>query len=333
MWSNNNNEDNNSTSRGFWTPPASWRSQQSPKVAMMPMSERKERVSHPSCKRDLFHVVHKVPAGDSPYVRAKHVQLIEKDPSKAVSLFWAAINAGDRVDSALKDMAVVMKQLDRADEAIEAIKSFRHLCPSDSQESIDNVLVELYKRSGRIEEEIEMLRCKLKLIEEGNLAWAYLQHHDYGLAEKYYRKALSLEPDQNKQCNLAICLMHMNSIPEAKSLLQTVKALSGSKPMDDSYAKSFERACQILAEFESHSRVNPTKQNEDHQRSLTLPTTRILKQVAGSPNGDPYVSGFMDSRMLAGEQNRRCNRQNRSENEKSLFVYNNRSSHCISSLN
>jgi hypothetical protein len=40
---------------------------------------------------------------------------------------------------------VVMKQLDRADEAIEAIKSFRHLCPYDSQESIDNVLVELYK--------------------------------------------------------------------------------------------------------------------------------------------------------------------------------------------
>ena len=76
MWSNNNDDGNNSTSRGFWTPPASWRSQQSPKVAMMPMSERKERVSHPSCKRDLFHVVHKVPAGDSPYVRAKHVQVL-----------------------------------------------------------------------------------------------------------------------------------------------------------------------------------------------------------------------------------------------------------------
>ncbi|KAL9382899.1 hypothetical protein Peur_023222 [Populus x canadensis] len=371
MWSNNSN-DKNSPSRGFWTPPASWRSQQSPEVVMMPMSERKERVSHPNCKRDLFHVVHKVPAGDSPYVRAKHVQLIEKDPSKAVSLFWAAINAGDRVDSALKDMAVVMKQLDRADEAIEAIKSFRHLCPCDSQESIDNVLVELYKRSGRIEEEIEMLQCKLKLIEEGiafsgkktktarshgrkiqitveqersrilgNLAWAYLQHHDYGLAEQHYRKALSLEPDQNKQCNLAICLMHMNRIPEAKSLLQTVKALSGSKPMDDSYAKSFERACQILAEFESHSRVNPTEQNEDRQRSLTLPTTRNLKQVAGSPNGDPYVSGFIDSikctggfneeRMLADEQNRRYYWQKPSENEKNFFVYNNGSSHCISS--
>lgn len=71
--------------------------------------------------------------------------MIDKDPSRAISLFWAAINAGDRVDSALKDMSIVMKQLDRSDEAIEAIKSFRHLCPYDSQESLDNVLVELYK--------------------------------------------------------------------------------------------------------------------------------------------------------------------------------------------
>ncbi|KAF2318872.1 hypothetical protein GH714_011333 [Hevea brasiliensis] len=36
------------------------------------------------------------------------------------------------------------------------------------------------------------------------------------------KKALSLEPDKNKRCNLAICLLHMNRIPEAKSLLQAV---------------------------------------------------------------------------------------------------------------
>lgn len=70
---------------------------------------------------------------------------MDKDPGRAVSLFWAAINAGDRVESALKDMALVMKQLNRSDEAIEAIRSFRHLCPSDSQDSLDNILVELYK--------------------------------------------------------------------------------------------------------------------------------------------------------------------------------------------
>ncbi|KAI3738320.1 hypothetical protein L2E82_28347 [Cichorium intybus] len=52
-----------------------------------------------------------------------------QDPSKAVSMFWDAINSDDRVESALKDMTAAMKHLDRSDEVIEAIKSFRHLCP------------------------------------------------------------------------------------------------------------------------------------------------------------------------------------------------------------
>jgi hypothetical protein len=38
-------------------------------------------------------------------------------------LFWSAINEGDWVDSALKDVAIVMKQQNRAEEAIDAIKS------------------------------------------------------------------------------------------------------------------------------------------------------------------------------------------------------------------
>lgn len=70
---------------------------------------------------------------------------MEKDAEAAIVLFWKAINVGDRVDSALKDMAVVMKQLDRTEEAIEAIKSFRNLCSKHAQESLDNVLMDLYK--------------------------------------------------------------------------------------------------------------------------------------------------------------------------------------------
>ena len=73
------------------------------------------------------------------------VQLVEKNPEVAIVFFWKAINARDREDSALKDMAVVMKQLDRTEEAIEAIKSFRGLCPKQAQESLDNVLIDLYK--------------------------------------------------------------------------------------------------------------------------------------------------------------------------------------------
>ncbi|KAJ1414387.1 Tetratricopeptide-like helical domain superfamily [Sesbania bispinosa] len=273
-----------SPARCFMTPsPSSWKSSRPSRSPTMPLSERKRSPTSVN-KGDLFHVIHKVPSGDSPYVKAKQVQLVEKDPGRAISMFWAAINAGDRVESALKDMALVMKQLNRSDEAIEAIKSFRHLCPSDSQESLDNILVELYKRSGRVDEEIDMLHHKLKQIEEGvtfvgrttkqarsqgkkiqitaeqeisrilgNLAWAYLQKGDYKTAEEHYRKALSFEVDRNKQCNLAVCLMHMNKITEAKFLLQAVSTASKHRKMDDSFAKSFERAYQMLIEMESSS--------------------------------------------------------------------------------
>ncbi|KAI8568523.1 hypothetical protein RHMOL_Rhmol02G0207300 [Rhododendron molle] len=277
-----NNGNDNFQARGFSTPPpqGKWRRRSPP--ARQPLSEKKPQAA----KTDLFHVIHKVPAGDSPYVRAKHVQLIEKDPSKAISLFWAAINSGDRVDSALKDMAVVMKQLDRSDEVIEAIKSFRHLCPLESLESLDNVLVELYKRSARIEDQIEMLQHKVKAIEEGmafggkrsksarsqgkkiqitieqeysrllgNLAWAYLQQNNFKSAEELYRKALSFEADKNKQCNLAICLMHMDRIIEARLLLQTTRASPIDGQSDGSYLKSYARATQVLTELESKSGV------------------------------------------------------------------------------
>jgi hypothetical protein len=72
-------------------------------------------------------------------------QLVDKDPETAIVWFWKAINSRDKVDSALKDMAVVMKQQDRAKEAIEAIRSFRHLCSRQAQESLDNLLIDLYK--------------------------------------------------------------------------------------------------------------------------------------------------------------------------------------------
>ncbi|KAH6793133.1 Tetratricopeptide repeat superfamily protein [Perilla frutescens var. hirtella] len=283
------NSDICSQPRSFLTPPPTWKTDR--RSPVMPRSEMK-----PQPRGDLFHIVHKIPSGDSPYVRAKHVQLVDKDPSRAISLFWAAINAGDRVDSALKDMAVVMKQLNRSDEAIEAIKSFRHLSPPESQESLDNILVELYKQSGRLEEEVELLQHKLKQVEEGmafagrktkmarsqgkkiqitvqkeysrllgNLAWAYMQQNDFKSAEEYYRKALSFEPDKNKQCNLAVCLMHMNKLTEAKFLLQAIS--SGNGAVDDSYAKSYERASEILAEFESQHVHKPIKQMEQNNES------------------------------------------------------------------
>ncbi|KAL2540741.1 Protein SULFUR DEFICIENCY-INDUCED 1 [Abeliophyllum distichum] len=229
-------------------------------------------------EKEPFHVIHKVPSGDGPYVRAKHAQLVQKDPEAAIVWFWKAINAGDRVDSALKDMAVVMKQLDRTEEAIEAIKSFRGLCQKQAQESLDNVLIDLYKKCGKVDEQIKLLKHKLRLIylgeafngkptktarshgkkfqvsvkQEtsrilGNLGWAYMQKGNYMAAEVVYRKAQMIDPDSNKACNLCHCLIKQGRYDEAHSVLWDV--LQHKLPGSDDL-KSRNRAEELLLELQ-----------------------------------------------------------------------------------
>ncbi|KAM7272241.1 hypothetical protein ACFE04_026904 [Oxalis oulophora] len=84
-------------------------------------------------------------------IRGKQQKLVEKDPEAAIGLFWKAINAEDRVHSALKDMTIVLKQEDRVEEAIEAIQSFRDRCSKQAKESLDNVLMDLYKDVADVE--------------------------------------------------------------------------------------------------------------------------------------------------------------------------------------
>ncbi|KAJ0793296.1 putative tetratricopeptide-like helical domain superfamily [Helianthus annuus] len=188
-----------------------------------------------------------------PVYQLSRCKLVEKDPDGAIVMFWKAINAGDRVDSALKDMAVVMKQQDRAEEAIELIRSFRDRCSKQAQESLDNVLIDLYKKCGKIEEQIELLKQKLRMIYQGetfngkptktarshgrkfqvtikqetsrilgNLGWAYLQLKNFAAAEAVYRKAQEIDPDANKACNMCLCLVKQGRYEEANAILKDV---------------------------------------------------------------------------------------------------------------
>lgn len=249
---------------------------------------RSDSLNSNQTRSESFHVTHKVPVGDSPYVRAKNVQLVEKDPERAIPLFWAAINAGDRVDSALKDMAIVMKQQNRAEEAIEAIKSLRRRCSDQAQESLDNILLDLYKRCGRLDDQIGLLRHKLFLIQQGmafngkrtktarsqgkkfqvsveqeatrllgNLGWALMQQNNYIEAEDAYRRALVIAPDNNKMCNLGICLMKQGRLGEAKDTLRRVKPAVVDGPRGvDSHLKAYERAQQMLRDLESEMMIS-----------------------------------------------------------------------------
>ncbi|RRT70145.1 hypothetical protein B296_00023226 [Ensete ventricosum] len=145
-------------------------------------------------------------------------QLVEKDPDSAILWFWKAINGRDRVDSALKDMAVVMKQQDRAEEAVEAIRSFRHLCSKQAQESLDNLLIDLYKQNN------------------------------YAAAEVVYRKAQMIEPDANKACNLGLCLMKQGRLEEARRALEDVTHGRFSGAGDGKSTKN--KAEELLREIE-----------------------------------------------------------------------------------
>lgn len=241
---------------------------------MMMMSSSSSRHNE---KDQLFHILHKIPQGDTPYVKAKHAQLVEKDPEAAIVLFWKAINAGDRVESALKDMAVVMKQLNRTEEAIEAIKSFRGRCPKQAQESLDNVLIDLYKKCGKVDEQIELLKRKLRLIYRGevfngkptktarshgkkfqvsvqqetsrllgNLGWAYMQKSNYLTAEVVYRKAQMIDPDANKACSLGICLIKQGRYDDARLVLEEIsqRKIPGSEEI-----RARNRAAELLMEI------------------------------------------------------------------------------------
>nr|VDD31138.1 unnamed protein product [Brassica oleracea] len=154
-------------------------------------------------------------------------------------------------------MAMVMKQQDRAEEAIEAIKSLRVWCSDQAHESLDNILLDLYKDSpltGKRTKTAGSQGKKFQVSFEqeatrllGNLGWALMQRDNFVEAEDAYRRALSIAPDSNKMCNLGICLMKQGMINETKETLQLVKPAVVDGPRGvDSHLKACERAQQML---------------------------------------------------------------------------------------
>ncbi|MCO5592075.1 hypothetical protein L7F22_046069 [Adiantum nelumboides] len=250
--------------------------------------------------RTPFHVVYKVPAGDGLYVWAKNAQLVEKKPEKAIALFWASLEAGDRVDSALKDLAIVLKQQNRPLDAIHAICTFRSRCSESAQDSLDNVLLDLYKSSGRLDDQIALLIRKLLAFQNsqsfngrrtktarsqgkkfqisveqevarlwGNLGWAYMQQSNYKDAESAYRRALALEVDGNKVCNLGVCLMKQGKAKEALTVLQGASLSSSKQAMSSSRLKSYKRAKELISQASAMLMANGSDNTLDRRTSLS----------------------------------------------------------------
>jgi len=174
-----------------------------------------------------------VPRGLNPYARAKRVQLIEKDLERAAKLLHEAINQGDNAESAVKDLAALLVQIGRVEEAIDVLE--RNRKKIRDQKSVDNMLIGFYQNAGQHEHAIALLEKKLEQAsiegKKAQILWqiaeSYLRKEDYVEAEKKFHMVLRMQPDNRvAQRNIAICLFKQGRYNEAQHILNQILSIA-----------------------------------------------------------------------------------------------------------
>jgi tetratricopeptide (TPR) repeat protein len=167
-----------------------------------------------------------VPQGSNPYAKAKRVQLIEKDLTRAIELFKRAIKEGDNLESAVKDLAAVYVQVGQPENAIQVLNQYR--AKVHDTQSVDNLLVGFYQRAEQYGPAIQLLHRQLassKTIDKKShfltqIGTCYLRQGSYSEAEQQFREVLRLQPNnQVTKRNLAVCLVNQDKLDEAEKLL------------------------------------------------------------------------------------------------------------------
>ncbi len=170
-----------------------------------------------------------VPKGSNPYARAKRAQLVEKDLDRATQLLREAIRQGDNVKSAIKDLAALLAQQGKPQEAINIL--LQHRKKIQDQQSVDNLLIGFYQSAAQYDQAIGLLQKKLKQAptedKRVQILWqianCYLRKEDYPQAEHSFREVLKLQQDNKAaQRNIAICLFKEERYEEAKRILEQI---------------------------------------------------------------------------------------------------------------
>jgi tetratricopeptide (TPR) repeat protein len=174
-----------------------------------------------------------VPKGSNPYARAKRAQLIEKDLEGAVHLLREAITQEDNVESAIKDLASLLVQLDRPQEAIEVLEKNRKKI--EDQKSLNNMLISVYQNAEQYNRAIDLLQKNLKHSpNEGKkvlilwqIANCYLKQGNYAKAYQTFKQVLELRPEGiPAKRNLALCLSKQERYNEAEKILNQILNVS-----------------------------------------------------------------------------------------------------------
>ncbi len=177
--------------------------------------------------------------GSSPFASAKRAKDL-KDLPQAVKLFRLAIQQGDNTESALKNLASLLVQLERPEEAIEELQ--KHRDKMVNPKSIDNMLVGFYQKAKQYDKAVRLLenfrQTASTAAEKFQFLWqiAYCEtkQENYSRAEQHWKEILQKEPENiQAKSNLSICFSKQDRLEEAEKILNPIiKVSSESKTMD-----------------------------------------------------------------------------------------------------
>jgi hypothetical protein len=85
-----------------------------------------------------------LPKGNSPYALAKRAEYVHKDLKLAKFYYEMAIKQGDRTESAIKDIASILHQEGRTEQACQFLET--HRSHFRDQKKVDNLLTSLQKQ-------------------------------------------------------------------------------------------------------------------------------------------------------------------------------------------
>jgi tetratricopeptide (TPR) repeat protein len=171
-----------------------------------------------------------VPKGSGYYARAKRAQVVEKQPERAIVLFKKAIEMGENIESSIKDLAMLLVQMERAPEAVQVIE--RNLSRIRERQSMDNLLIAtVYPKAGQYGKAIALLEGKHRSATTptksaqiaAQLANLYMQSGDYIRAEEGFREVASRGFDtRSTQRSIAYCLVKQEKYGDAETILNGI---------------------------------------------------------------------------------------------------------------
>ncbi len=203
------------------------------------------------------------PTGSNPFAQGKRALLIEKDTEKAVWLFRQAIDEHDSVENAIRELALLLGRTQRGDEAIALLEQNRRRI--SNQQSVDNLLIDVYQRAGQYNEALHLLEKSLARAtsreRKAHIYWqmanCYLQQEDYVQAERYFRLVMELGLDRKAaRKNVALCLVKQQKYDEAEHLLNEILDIASDA-----------QAVELLKEV---SKVKATGQSERLDEIMTV---------------------------------------------------------------